>query len=59
MGLVCGNIRGQAGGGFQPVVEVVTGPAVALLVEVIGVIADIVLAGLSKNEGTERFIFHR
>jgi len=42
VGAVRGYIRFQAGGGFQPVVDVMAGHAATLLVEVISVIADIV-----------------
>ena len=46
LGAVRRNIRFQTGGGFQPVVDVVAGLAAALLVEMIGVIANIVLGRL-------------
>jgi hypothetical protein len=45
-GTVCRNIRFQAGGGFQPVFNVMARGAAVLLIEVVGVIANNVLAWL-------------
>ena len=51
VGAVRGDIRVQTGGGFQPVVDIMAGLAAALLIEVIGVIADIVLGGFGDRRG--------
>ena len=53
-----GDIRFQAGRGFEPVVEIMTGQAVALLVEMIGVFSDVFVAGLVVNGGKGRIVFH-
>jgi len=45
VGAMRGDVCLQAGGCFQPVIDVVTRRAAALLIEMIGVIADIVLGG--------------
>ena len=53
-----GYIRFQAGRGFEPVVEIMTGHAVALLVEMIGVFSDVFVAGLVANGGKGGIVFH-
>ena len=40
------NMRFQTGGGFQPVVDIVTGRAVALPIKVIGILPDRILTRL-------------
>ena len=59
VGAVFGDSRGQAGGRLKPVVEVMAEHAPALLVEVIGIIADVLLAGRGRNEGGDGLGFHR
>jgi len=61
VGGMCGDVSFQAGGGFQPVIDVMTGHAAALLVEVIRILADIVLGGYSKGSSRAGggLIFHR
>ena len=41
----------QTSGGFQPVVDVMTGRAVALFVKVIGVVTDDLFAGFLEGSG--------
>ena len=53
-----GNIRFQAGRGFEPVFEIVAGHAAALLVEMIGVFSDVFVAGLGANGGKGGIVFH-
>ena len=58
VGVMGGDIRFQAGGGFEPVVEIMAGHAAALLVEMIGVFSDVFVAGLVVNGGKGRIVFH-
>jgi hypothetical protein len=53
-GIVCGQERGR----LEPMGEILAGCAVALHVEVVGVIADRFLTGRGNREGTRRFVFH-
>lgn len=57
--LVGGNVCIQAGGGLEPVIEVMARRTTALLVEMKSVIADIAFAGLAGGKGAVGFIFHR
>jgi hypothetical protein len=57
-GMVGGNMRVQAGGRFQPMFEIMAGCTVALPIEMIGIVADIVLAGFGRNEGRRGLVFH-
>ena len=54
-----GDICLQARGGFEPVVEIMAGNAVVLLLEVIGVIANFVVAGLTTIRDAVGFMSHR
>ena len=56
--LVGGDIRLQARGGFQPVVEVMAGLAAALLIKMKGIIADVVFFGFKQGGGKRRVVFH-
>jgi len=58
VGVMYGDIRFQAGRGFEPVVEIMAGHAAALLVEMIGVFSDVFVAGLGANGGKGRVVFH-
>ena len=49
--LCAGNARLQASGGFVPVGDIVALLAVALLVEMEGVVANFLLAGFACNGG--------
>ena len=53
-----GDICLQAGGGFEPVVEIMAGHAAALLVEMIGVFSNVFVAGLVVNGRKGRIVFH-
>jgi hypothetical protein len=53
-----GNIRLQAGRGFEPIVEIMAGHAAALLVEMICVFPDVFVAGLVVNGGKGGIVFH-
>jgi hypothetical protein len=53
-----GNIRLQAGRGFEPIIEIMAGHAAALLVEMIGVFPDVFVAGLVVNGGKGGIVFH-
>src|ERR1019366_3707352 len=55
---VPGNVRIQAGGRLKPVVKVMAGHAPALLVEVIGITANILLAERGRNEGRGGLVYH-
>ena len=58
-GPIKGDICFQARGGFEPVVEIVAGNAVALLLEVMGVITNFVVAGLPTIRDAVGFMSHR
>lgn len=45
------DMRFQAGSGFQPVIDVMTGQTVALFVKVVGVLTDDVFAGFLRRSG--------
>jgi len=53
-----GYVCFQAGRGFEPVVEIMAGHAVALLVEMVGVFPDVFVAGFVVNGGKRGIVFH-
>jgi hypothetical protein len=52
-------VRSQTGFGLHPIFEVTTGDSVALFIEMIGIVADLLLAWMIEGRRMEDVIFHK
>jgi len=54
-----GYVRSQTGFGLHPIFEVTSGDSVALFIEMIGIVADLLLAWMVEGRRMEDVIFHK